>query len=120
MAIFWLHLPAAQKTYSFLESSSAFEKRLPKPYTSVASHQGRGAVLADVSHVSHHALLRLGQHCQYGFLLSQAAGFLIPNRKWMVSSIPDIFQTQFETQPSPGGHNSSGCLAAGLVFSWEE
>lgn len=76
-------------------------------------------MLADVSHVSHHALLRLGQHRQYGLLLSQAAGFLIPNPKRMVSSTPDIFQTQFETQPSPGGHNSSGCVAAGLIFSWE-
>lgn len=33
----------------------------------------------------------------------------------MVSSTPDIFQAQFETQPSPGGHNS---LLAALQLGW--
>lgn len=102
-----------------MELSFAFEKRLQKTYTSAASRQGGRATSADASHVSQHALLRLGQSRRYNFLLSQAAGFLIPNPKWVVSSAPDIFRAQFESQPSPGGCKSSGWVTVGLVFSRE-
>lgn len=102
-----------------MELSFAFEKRLQKTYTSAASRQGGRATSADASHVSQHALLRLGQSRRYNFLLSQAAGFLIPNPKWVVSSAPDIFRAWFESQPSPGGCSSSGWVTVGLVFSRE-
>jgi len=66
---------------------------------------------------SQRAPLRLGQSPRRNFLLSQAAGFHIPNPKQAVSSSPGIFQRQFETQPSPrwGCNSSPDRFAAGLV-----
>lgn len=58
-------------------------------------------LFADMSLISEHALQCLGQSPLYNFLLSQAAGFIIPNPKRVVSSTPGIFQRQSETQPSP-------------------
>lgn len=73
----------------------------------------------DMSLISEHALQCLSQSPQYNFLLSQAAGFIIPNPKWVVSSTPGIFQRQPETQPSPwwGCNPSPNRSAVGLVLS---
>lgn len=70
----------------------------------------------DMAHVSEHALLCLGQSPRYNFPQSQAAGFLIPNPKRVVSRTPGIFQRQFETQPSPQW-GSVTLLAVGLLVS---
>lgn len=111
--------PCCTKRLLFSWNRRLLWKSDSRKHTSAASRQGGRATSADASHVSQHALLCLGQSRRHNFLLSQAAGFLIPNPKWVVSSTPDIFQTQFESQPSPGGCSSSGWVTVGLVFSRE-
>lgn len=97
-------LPAACKGSSFLKISFALEILLQKTHIRLWLPVRVGEeFFVDTSHVSQHALLCLGQSPQCNFLLSQAAGFLIPNPKWVVSSTPGIFQRQLETQPSPQG-----------------
>lgn len=94
--------PSCEERLPFLENIISSHKMTPKDHIHLWLPIRVGEELfVDMSLVSEHALQCLGQSPLYNFLLSQAAGFIIPNPKRVVSSTPGIFQRQSETQPSP-------------------
>lgn len=95
---------------------------IPKPHIHLWLPVRVGEVfLVDMSHVSEHALLCLGQSPWCNFLLSQAVGFLSPNPERVVSSTPGIFRGSLKPSQAHTGwggvYFSPDRLAVGLVVS---